>query len=426
MGYFDDLIPNNGASQAGAPQKLPYGPVQDPNNPFGDLVPGGMSTLNGKASVAAQGALPNPDTGNNNHGWSGIGSALMGGAQGLTFGFGDEIGGAGKWIGNRLTGGNESLGDSINDVRQQFKNAQSDNPTAYGTGDVAGSVASALIPGVGEVGNLGRGAEALGGASRLLNAIKGGAITGAAAGGLRGIGDGEGLTNSLEGGLTGAIGGAALGAGLPALGGAVRGVGNVAQGAIDNLAQAGSNAVGALQSTPLVNQILGRKLKSGIVSPLIDNAVDKTTDYLSQQGPLAQKLAAGIGDTYQNSVGGSQGLLAREAGSLMFPHLIPTELAARGGAGLAQGAGALAQTGPVINAAAQQVGSMDAQQSQLPADGPQDANDDQAIMARAANTQWAQAIQQAQAQGPQSLRTTLYVLKRNPAFRKAVGLDLSQ
>lgn len=87
-------------------------------------------------------------------------SFIRGAAQGATFGFADEIAGAGKAAYKRITEGG-SLPDLYSKYRdeERVKNdaARIDNPKAFIGGNVVGGVATSLIPGVG----LAKGAGAL-------------------------------------------------------------------------------------------------------------------------------------------------------------------------------------------------------------------------------------------------------------------------
>jgi hypothetical protein len=83
-------------------------------------------------------------------------SAGMGALTGITYGFADEIG-AGLRTGFGYAGDYTAVRDSL---RDEFAQAQSDNPKSY----MAGDLATALVPGVGV-------ANALGKAGRVGNAI---------------------------------------------------------------------------------------------------------------------------------------------------------------------------------------------------------------------------------------------------------------
>jgi hypothetical protein len=151
-------------------------------------------------------------------------SALRGGAQGVTFDFADEIEGGVRGLKDYVQN-DKGLGDSyreaVNKVRQEYDNAQNDNPGTYLAGNVAGSLATAIIPGVGEaniakgVGAAAKAAKGLGAFGRAITPVAGAAakelaVKGAIGGALSGLGtsrqkDGgtmfdsfDHLSNSLE------------------------------------------------------------------------------------------------------------------------------------------------------------------------------------------------------------------------------------
>jgi hypothetical protein len=134
--------------------------------------------------------------------------------QGLTFGFGDE-----------LTAGVRSLfGSNYDEALGQERAALADyrerHPALAMGAEVAGSLPTLLIPGLGVAGQAAaRGAQVGGAAMRALRA---GAAAGAAGGALQGFGEGEGgiTQRAMGAGVGGAVGGVAGGAGGAALEGA--------------------------------------------------------------------------------------------------------------------------------------------------------------------------------------------------------------
>lgn len=108
-------------------------------------------------------------------------SGLRGVAQGATFGFSDEITGA---LESMLT--EKTYKQARDESRKAYEQAQEQNPYSYGTGQIGGAVATALIPGLGEM-NLAK-AAAMGGVQALgdstadntqdmaLDVAKGGAL----------------------------------------------------------------------------------------------------------------------------------------------------------------------------------------------------------------------------------------------------------
>jgi len=118
--------------------------------------------------------------------------------QGLTFGFGDEI-----TAGIRAMGG-EDYDQAVADERQQIKNYSNVNPGKALGLEVAGSLPTMFIPGLGQA----RGATTLG---RLGKA----ALQGSVEGSIYGAGVGEGslenrAKSAAQGGAGGAVGGVAM------------------------------------------------------------------------------------------------------------------------------------------------------------------------------------------------------------------------
>lgn len=159
-------------------------------------------------------------------------AALLGTAQGLTFGHADEIVGGLKAIPRAFGGENleQAYLSARDDERELHRVAQADSPTAYGVGDVVGSVAVPM-PGPGKV----TGAAKVG---RMVG-------LGAGAGALSGMGrsdaeDAGGLAADMAGmaAMGGAAGGVAAGAGLAfdKARGALRGVAGRAAGEVADAA----------------------------------------------------------------------------------------------------------------------------------------------------------------------------------------------
>lgn len=129
--------------------------------------------------------------------------ALMNVAQGLTFGFGDELAGAARGAYEALTGGSydKGYGEGRDFVRGAVEEHQRAYPVAATIGNLAGSLLQAPLGAVGAVGKMGalaRGATTIG--------------MGAGFGALQGAGDAESLATVPEGMLTGgALGGASAG-----------------------------------------------------------------------------------------------------------------------------------------------------------------------------------------------------------------------
>lgn len=149
-------------------------------------------------------------------------SLRRGAAQGLTFGFRDELYGGLKGAYDYATGAG-SFGDSYAKARDESRaldtQAQQSNPGTYLAGEVVGSLpvpgalAKAGISPMAKV--AGEGLKA-----RSLAAAKEGVAYGA----LYGAGKGEGVEGTTEGTITGGIGGGLVGGALPAVGDAVGGL----------------------------------------------------------------------------------------------------------------------------------------------------------------------------------------------------------
>lgn len=141
---------------------------------------------------------------------------LEGAAQGVTFGFADEIEGGARALYGKITGDQRPIGDIYGEAvakpRQRIKDAADTNPWAYYSGEIGSALA---VPGglarVGIQGPLARTVgQSLG--TRSLAAAK----EGAAYGGAYGAGKSEGgAANMATGTLTGAGTGAAIGFAIP-------------------------------------------------------------------------------------------------------------------------------------------------------------------------------------------------------------------
>lgn len=178
----------------------------------------------------------------------GVGAAMRGALQGLTFGLGDEI----------VARGVSALGGKSYDAELQLERArinkgQDQNPGAYYSGMIPGAAAASLA-GWGALGVGAKGATGLGTAAR-------GAGMGAAEGALYGAGSGEGTRGRIEEMVRGVKYGALVGGAAPAV---VGGVAKVAGGAKD-IAMGGVDAVLNRGSQGRANSALMSTLqKSGL------------------------------------------------------------------------------------------------------------------------------------------------------------------
>lgn len=131
-------------------------------------------------------------------------SAMMGGADTTTFGFGDEAAaGLGTLI-DKLPGGKgASYDQNLAEIRGNQADAQHDNPKSYIAGQIGGGVAQGLVAGPGILAN----------APTFLGKAAGSAITGGLMSGLYGAGSGTDLkSRAVQAGENGLIGFAAGGA----------------------------------------------------------------------------------------------------------------------------------------------------------------------------------------------------------------------
>lgn len=199
-------------------------------------------------------------------------SALRGGAQGLTFGFADEIAGG---IESAIDP-NKTYEQARNESRANFRAAEEANPNTFLAGDIAGSVLPALIPGAAGV-SIGRaslglaGRAATGGIAKMAGQA-------ALAGAVEGLGRSEGervsdlVKDTVVGGVTGGLVG----------------------GAVGKLGQKVSQGVDALPSPQKLKESLETKVLGGITG-LSDEGVDvlrKNPDALKR----IEKLGEGTAD----------------------------------------------------------------------------------------------------------------------------------
>lgn len=136
----------------------------DKKDPFEDLP---------NVSIAPQGQQSDPFESMSNANspeskYSQLASAGLGAVQGGTLGFADELEGGAKALVNS-PGNKKSLKDlyqQYRDIaRQRYEQAQHDNPLSFGGGQVAGGLATALIPGTALAKGASYGAAALQGAA---------------------------------------------------------------------------------------------------------------------------------------------------------------------------------------------------------------------------------------------------------------------
>jgi hypothetical protein len=254
-------------------------------------------------------------------------SAIRGGVQGATLGFGDEIQGALEgtydFAKENLLGDGISLEDAYiqarNKARDANKMAQAANPGTYLAGDVVGSGATMFVPGL----NIAKGAT--------LAARAGKAALGGAASGL-------GLSDEITaGGLVKdtAIGGA-LGAGLQSLGDKVLGpaAGKVSDWVADSGPAKAFGKIFAGVTPENTERYLQRQAQVNAAPELedigrqfVDPTMEKMQTYLSGLDDEAWKVlktgktikkddVVNLGEDFiSNLLGGKRGKLSRTAGT---------------------------------------------------------------------------------------------------------------
>lgn len=171
----------------------------------------------------------------------GIGeSVVRGAAQGLTFGFADEIAAGLHSIGDKRT-----YREIRDDIRRQDAAASEANPIAYGVADVLGSLAPAVVTGGASVG-----------ARAGTSAIRAG-VAGAAEGALAGTGYSE--ADTIEGVLADAAKGAAIGGVTGAVAGKL--TDNAIAGAESKATQQFAQEIGAGADPTFRKRFLGQSDK---------------------------------------------------------------------------------------------------------------------------------------------------------------------
>jgi hypothetical protein len=233
-------------------------------------------------------------------------SALRGASQGLTFGFGDEIVGAGTGVAEALSGGSfeEGYDRGLEGNREANRDARAANPGTY----LAGEIGSALlIPGgAAKLGIKGASAAARGGLGARTAA---GAKEGAVYGSLFGAGHADGgAQNRLQGAAIGAGFGAGVGAALPAAVDAGAGLANAATARVR--ASLNPKRTARLK----VGEALSRDLSGAgdEIGPLagVERAADKLRLQRSRRNPagdfVPSSRTAGDADTVLADVGGQE------------------------------------------------------------------------------------------------------------------------
>lgn len=212
-------------------------------------------------------------------------SAFQGAVEGASMGFADELVGAYKAgkeaVQNPEKRGLNDLANSYKKYRDEaragFEAARQDNPLSYTGGEIAGSVATSFVPGMGWL-NVGKGAST---AAKLGTAAKAGALIGAGTSNadLTKGEVGDLAKDVVQGGATGAL-----------VQGALSGAGAVAEGIAERFKNLPENrAVKAVtgQNISSLRQISGTTLKSaGDIGAANDRIVKVGRDILDEPGVL--------------------------------------------------------------------------------------------------------------------------------------------
>jgi hypothetical protein len=125
-------------------------------------------------------------------------AAGLGALQGVSYGWADEVEAALRSLPKGAT-----YGDAIRKVRARYQAAEEAHPKTYLTANIGTGLASSLVPGLGAIGTVSKGAS-----------VAKAAAASAGAGALAGFGSGEGLEDSTKQALFGAAIGGTLGAGI--------------------------------------------------------------------------------------------------------------------------------------------------------------------------------------------------------------------
>lgn len=217
-----------------------------------------------------------------------IESGARGLAQGATFGFSDEATAA---LESALTG--RPYEEALAETRGLYKKAEEESPLTYGAGQIAGGVATAFVPGIGQLGTAAKGAT-IGGKIGL------GALGGAVTGGLGAAGLSEAtdtdqiISDILKGGTLGA----AIGGAVPVAIGAAKTVGEGVKKSASALKQGAKEFV---EESPLLNipyQIFketseGADLGAKAAREEFKKATKESVDYLQE---LVKSKAGTIDD----------------------------------------------------------------------------------------------------------------------------------
>lgn len=256
----------------------PFGDLIPQSNPFEDLIPEAAPAATGARAAAEdqRGPSYNPNA-SPSADWTesypkGGGAPLADFAdkvgQGFFMNYGDELAATAGALPNWLTGGRfgKSRADILREFREREKKFETEHPSAARVGEIGGALGSAVMPGVGTLGLLGR-------APGVMRAAGVGALTAAPFGAID-------ATGRLEGDATLGDYGAAAGEGAlvaGGIGGLLGGAGNVIGRTVGPWAtEAAQRLTGrGVQLTPgeTVGGLLARGENSAASFPLIGDMI---------------------------------------------------------------------------------------------------------------------------------------------------------
>lgn len=231
-------------------------------------------------------------------------SAMRGAAQGATFGLADE--GAAGIIGTLdylQQGGKLPLKDYIKIrkdlIRKQDDKAKEDNPASYTAGDVAGSVATTAVPGLGTLNaGLGAGIGEMAGKSAVSGLLSG-----------YGRSSEDTLSGQAKDALKGASSSAILGAGLAGIPSAVRGANSAIQNVSSRIEDAGGKTLAGTVMGATLGHIFGYGSMGGIVGgaagPVMTKLGQAAYRKLEQAGPGAEVYLDQFKDAIQRGTAGA-------------------------------------------------------------------------------------------------------------------------
>jgi len=219
-------------------------------------------------------------------------SGARGTLQGVTAGFSDEISGGIEALWEKAKGDPSTFGELYkakrDESREANKAAEKANPASYTTGNVAGAVGSAFIPGLGGA-TLGK--LALQGAATGLGASEADLTEGDVTGAAKDTAIGAGV--GIAAGLAGKLIGAGVNKAAPYVKQAASSVGSSLQSGAEKLAIKATGATGnqASKFAPSAGREL---LDQGLIKPL-----DSAASIAERIGTRHSQAGAAIGDALE-------------------------------------------------------------------------------------------------------------------------------